>query len=74
MELNAKGSLNNAAQLAEDNLGTATQTYVVEAFSCFNPDHLQQFPVELTNLVDALNRWCPAIAEIPINYPVGIEV
>ncbi|CAF1861762.1 unnamed protein product [Brassica oleracea] len=46
MELNAKGSLNNAAQLAEDNLGTATQTYVVEAFSCFNPDHLQQFPVE----------------------------
>ncbi|KAL0706473.1 hypothetical protein Bca4012_072899 [Brassica carinata] len=44
--ITCRRSLNNAAQLTGDDRGTTTQTNSVEAFSCFNPDHLQQFHVE----------------------------
>ncbi|KAL0795797.1 hypothetical protein Bca101_067174 [Brassica carinata] len=44
MELHASQNLPQAAHINTDSLAIAAQTYAVEAFATFNPEHLQEFP------------------------------
>ncbi|CAN6841200.1 unnamed protein product [Brassica oleracea var. botrytis] len=46
LELHATDNMSHVAHLNEDRLALAAQTYAVEAFACFNPQHLQEFPRE----------------------------
>ncbi|KAG2315014.1 hypothetical protein Bca4012_065817 [Brassica carinata] len=45
MELHANQNMSQAAHLTDESLAIAAQTYIVEAFGTFNPNHLHEFPV-----------------------------
>ncbi|KAL0854602.1 hypothetical protein Bca101_059754 [Brassica carinata] len=57
MELHANQNMSQAAHLTDESLAIAAQTYIVEAFGTFNPNHLHEFPRDskLVTIVNARN-------------------
>ncbi|KAF3546356.1 hypothetical protein DY000_02009172 [Brassica cretica] len=39
-------NISQVSNLTEERLSIAAQTYAIEAFTCFNPEHLKEFPRE----------------------------
>ncbi|CAN6860863.1 unnamed protein product [Brassica oleracea] len=45
LELHATDNMQQVANLSEETIAIAAQTYAVEAFAAFNPEHLNDFPI-----------------------------
>ncbi|CAN6824974.1 unnamed protein product [Brassica oleracea] len=46
LELHATNNISQVSNLTEKRLSIAAQTYAIEAFACFNLEHLKEFPRE----------------------------